>query len=81
LADPKVKLVGLDGDSLIDVLSSGSRLMCWFNDPDPRRAWQRTTVSNGTAAAVDLADPRVRLADMTGDGLADIVLVHSGNLT
>src|SRR5207248_7043701 len=52
-----------------------------FNDPDPRRAWQRTAVSNGSAPGVDLADPRVRLADMTGDGLHDIVLVRSGNIT
>jgi RHS repeat-associated protein len=80
LADPNVKLIDLDGDGLTDVLRSGTRLECWFNDPDPRLAWQRTTVSNGTGPAVDLADPRVRLADMTGDGLHDIVLLRNGNI-
>jgi YD repeat-containing protein len=80
LADPNVKLIDLDGDGLTDVLRSGTRLECWFNDPDPRLAWQRTTVSDGTGPAVDLADPRVRLADMTGDGLHDIVLLRNGNI-
>ena len=80
LADPNVKLIDLDGDGLTDVLRSGTRLECWFNDPDPRLAWQRTAVGNGTGPAVDLADPRVRLADMTGDGLHDIVLLRNGNI-
>jgi RHS repeat-associated protein len=81
LADPGVKLVDLDGDGLTDVLRSGTRLECWFNDPDPRRAWERTARGDGTSPDVDLADPRVRLADMTGDGLHDIVIVRSGNVT
>ena len=80
LDDPRVKLVDLDGDGLTDVLRSGSPLECWFNDADPRRAWQRTAVTNGPAAGIDLADPHVRLADMTGDGLQDIVLLRSGNI-
>ena len=80
LDDPHVKLVDLDGDGLTDVLRSGSALECWFNDADPRRAWRRTAVTNGPAPGIDLADPRVRLADMTGDGLQDIVLLRSGNI-
>ncbi len=80
LDDPSVKLVDLDGDGLTDVLRSGSRLECWFNDADPRRAWQRTATVDGAAPDVDLADPHIRLADMTGDGLHDIVLVRSGNI-
>jgi YD repeat-containing protein len=80
LDDPRVKLVDLDGDGLTDVIRSGSSLQCWFNDADPRRAWQRTAVTNGPAAGIDLADPHIRLADMTGDGLQDIVLLRSGNI-
>jgi RHS repeat-associated protein len=80
LADPNVKLIDLDGDGLTDVLRSGTRLECWFNDPDPRRAWQRTAQGDGTGPQVDLGDPRVRLADMTGDGLQDIVLLRNGNI-
>ncbi|GIH15168.1 hypothetical protein Raf01_33400 [Rugosimonospora africana] len=80
LADPSVKLVDLDGDGLTDVLSSGTRLSTWFNDPDPRLAWRRTAVVSPPGPAVDLADPRVRLADMTGDGLTDLVLMQSGSI-
>ena len=29
---------------------------------------------------MDLTDPRVRLADMTGDGLHDLVLLRNGNI-
>jgi RHS repeat-associated protein len=80
LADANVKLIDLDGDGLTDVLRSGTRLQAWFNDPDPRMAWQRTAVTTGTGPQVDLADPRVRVADMTGDGLQDLVLLQNGNI-
>ncbi|GAA3249594.1 SpvB/TcaC N-terminal domain-containing protein [Dactylosporangium siamense] len=80
LSDPNVRLVDLDGDGLTDVLRSGTRLEAWFNDRDPALAWQRTTSSAGPAAELDLADPRVRLADMTGDGLSDLVLLRSGSI-
>ncbi len=79
LADPAVRLIDLDGDGLTDVLRSGARLECWFNDRDPDRAWRRQVLVNGPN--VDLADPHVRLADMTGDGLQDIVLLRSGNIS
>ena len=75
-----VTLVDLDGDGLTDVLSTGSRPVCWFNDADPRRAWQRQVDAVGLPAGLDLADPRVRLADMTGDGLQDLVLVRDGSI-
>jgi RHS repeat-associated protein len=80
LDDPGVKLLDVDGDGLTDVVRSGSRLECWFNDADPREAWRRTATVHGPAPDVDLADPHIRLADMTGDGLQDIVLVRSGNI-
>ncbi|MFG1809550.1 SpvB/TcaC N-terminal domain-containing protein [Streptomyces sp. NPDC049040] len=81
LADPQVRLIDLDGDGLTDVLRSGSRLECWFNDRDPRKAWQRRATGSGPLPQVDLADPGVRLADMTGDGLQDLVLVRNGNIS
>ncbi len=81
LGDPSVRLVDLDGDGLTDVIRSGARLECFFNDPDPRRAWQRTVSTNGDGPDVDFADPRVHLADMTGDGLQDIVMLRNGNIT
>jgi RHS repeat-associated protein len=78
LADPHVRLVDLDGDGFTDVLRSGDRLECWFNDPDPGLAWRRNAMTEPPVAGLDLADPRVRFADMTGDGLQDLVLVENG---
>ena len=84
LEDPNVKLIDLDGDGLTDVLRSGSRLECFFNDADPARAWQRTAFLPKSALEsspdINLSDPRIRFADMTGDGLQDLVQVQSGSL-
>jgi RHS repeat-associated protein len=79
--DPAVRLVDLTGDGLTDVLRSGSRLTAWFNDRDPDRAWAGIASRNRSGPPVDLTDPRIRLADMTGDGLQDLVLLRSGNVT
>jgi RHS repeat-associated protein len=78
--DPATRLMDLTGDGLTDVLHSGSRLLAVFNDRDPHRAWSATVASNGAGPQVDLADPRIRTADMTGDGLQDLVLLRNGNI-
>lgn len=84
LDDPEVRLVDLDGDGRTDILRTGSRLECYFNDPDPALAWQRTHFAQRQSLEafpdVNFSDPRVRLADMTGDGLQDVVLIHDGNV-
>jgi RHS repeat-associated protein len=84
LDDPEVKLVDLDGDGYTDILRSGSRLEAFFNDPDTTVAWRRTRFAErqrlDAFPNVNFADPRVRLADMTGDGLQDVVLIHDGNV-
>ena len=70
LADPAVRLVDLDGDGLTDVLRSGTRAArAGSTTPTRDRAWQRNAPATGARPDLDLADPRVRLADMTGDGL------------
>ncbi len=79
--DPQVRAVDLDGDGISDVIRSGSRLECFFNHPDPDKAWRRTRYVQRRGLSefpdVDFADPRVKWADMTGDGLQDIVYVHA----
>jgi RHS repeat-associated protein len=82
LQDPEVHLVDLDGDGVTDAVRSGTRLECYFNDP--QEGWNGTRhVERGALHAfpnVSFSDPRVRWADMTGDGLQDILLVHDGNI-
>lgn len=90
LKDPNVRLVDLDGDGVVDVLSTQPhhflyiRNMCrdgrvGFDDPVavPRK--------HDAALFPDVffgaPEGRVRLADMTGDGSQDIVEVHSRRIS
>lgn len=82
LEDPEVKLVDLDGDGVTDAIRSGSRLECFFNDP--KAGWKGARwVERQTLELfpnVNLFDPRVTWADITGDALQDIALVYDGNV-
>jgi RHS repeat-associated protein len=84
LDSPDVRLVDLTGDGYTDILRAGSRMECFFNDPDPAKAWRHPRFVPRRPLAefpdVNFTDPRVRLADMTGDGMQDIVLLHDGNV-
>src|SRR5205823_309565 len=84
LEDPETRLVDLDGDGVTDVIRSGTRLECFFNDRDRHKAWSETRSIERHGLDdfpnVSFSDPRVRWADMTGDGLQDIVLMYDGNV-
>ncbi|MDX2032572.1 MAG: SpvB/TcaC N-terminal domain-containing protein [Blastocatellia bacterium] len=77
-----VQLVDLTGDGVTDAIRSADRLECYFNDP--REGWGETRWVERRALPdfpnVNFSDSRVRWADMSGDGLQDIVLVHDGNI-
>ena len=82
LQDTQVKLIDLNGDGITDAIRSGSRFELFYNDPD--NGWSETQqiprkdlkyIPN-----VNFADQRVKWADMSGDGLTDIVLLHDGNI-
>ena len=83
-ADPEVELVDLTGSGVTDVLRTGTRLECYFNDRgdgfSPRRVRRVARRTRAAFPDVSFSDPRVHLADMNGDGLRDVVLVHDGNL-
>lgn len=84
LDDPEVRLIDLDGDGITDVLRSGTRFECFFNDrADGFRSGNTRSVERQSLEFfpnVSFSDSRVKLADMTGDGLQDIVLVHDGHV-
>ncbi|MDN3249777.1 MULTISPECIES: SpvB/TcaC N-terminal domain-containing protein [unclassified Streptomyces] len=83
LSDPHVRLIDLDGDGVTDAIRSGTRLECFFQDRD--KGWNEVLSVERSSLDhfpdVDLADPRVRWADMTGDGVQDIVLFQDGNVS
>jgi RHS repeat-associated protein len=82
LEDPEVQLVDLDGDGVTDAVRSGTRLECFFNDP--KNGWTGTRwVDRGPLEEfpdVNFSDARVRWADLSGDGLRDVVLIHDGEV-
>jgi RHS repeat-associated protein len=80
LKDPEVQFVDLDGDGVTDAIRSGTSLECYFNDSE--LGWNSTSRIPRKRLSefpnVDFSDQRVKWADMTGDGLQDIVLVYDG---
>lgn len=84
LEDPEVRLLDLTGDGVTDVLRSGSSFECYFNDPVQGFTPERTArIPRGRPQDfpdVSFSDLRVKLADLNGDHLLDIALVHQGRV-
>jgi RHS repeat-associated protein len=82
LDGPDVRLVDLDGDGVTDALRTGPQFELYYNNPDT--GWAdlelRERIDSDTFPNVSFEDPRVKLGDMTGDGLQDILLIHSGRI-
>ncbi len=79
--DPEVKLLDLNGDGVTDAMRSGARFECFFNDAEKgwHDALQMARKPLEDFPNVNFSDPRVRLADMSGDGMQDIVLISDRN--
>jgi virulence plasmid B protein/glycosyltransferase TcdB-like subunit of Tc toxin len=79
---PDVRLLDLDGDGVTDALRTGPQFELYYNDPDD--GWSdvelRARIDSDTFPNVSFEDPRVKLGDMTGDGLQDILLVRNGRV-
>lgn len=86
LSEPNVRLVDLTGDGLTDVLMTRDHHFLWWEcrGEDGYAAPQTIERVHDLDAFPDVFfdDPagRVRLADMSGDGLKDIVLIHNGRV-
>ena len=86
--DPDLRMVDLDGDGLADVLIIGDDAFTWYPSlgldgfGDGRRAFSADPWSEERGPRVMLADPEqtVYLADMSGDGLSDLVRVRNSEV-
>jgi RHS repeat-associated protein len=80
--DPELRLLDLDGDGITDALRTGTQFELYYHDRE--LGWttmeQRTREEFDRFPDVQFSDPRVKLADMTGDGLQDIVMVSGGSV-
>jgi hypothetical protein len=82
LEDPEVRLIDLTGDGVTDVIRSGTRFECFFNDP--KKGWHETRRVERRALEnfpnINFSDRRVKWRDMSGDGLQDIVVIYDGSV-
>jgi RHS repeat-associated protein len=81
-AERGLRLADADSDGLIDALLSQRRAFVWWRN-EGRDGWSAPALvpkSSDDVLSVDLADPDVHLADMTGDGSPDLVRVRSGSV-
>jgi RHS repeat-associated protein len=80
--DPEVKLIDLDGDGVTDVLRNGKRFECFYNHP--QKGFYKTGMVDkkqlGDFPDVSFADTRIKTAEMSGDGLQDLVYIHNGTV-
>jgi hypothetical protein len=86
LSDPNVRLLDLTGDGLSDVLTTRDHHFLWFEClgeegyAEPQFVERVRDLDKFPDVYFNDPSGRVRLADMTGDGLNDIVLVHNGRV-
>uniref|UniRef100_UPI0025E82ECE SpvB/TcaC N-terminal domain-containing protein n=1 Tax=Sulfurovum sp. TaxID=1969726 RepID=UPI0025E82ECE len=86
LNDPNVRLVDLTGDGRSDVLMTRDNIFLWFEClgeegyAPPRAVTREHDLDDFPDVYFNDPSGRVRIADMTGDGLNDIVLLHNGRV-
>src|SRR5262249_37542397 len=82
--DRNTRMVDLTGDGRADALLTDDRQFLWFECQGETGFARPRSIARihdlDQFPDVFFEDPRVRLADMNGDGLNDIVLLHNGRI-
>ncbi len=81
-SDPSLRLLDVDGDGLVDAILGTPRAFVWWRNQG-RDGWSQPVLvpkRSEDLISLDLSGADVHIADMTGDGLADIVRVRSGRV-
>ncbi|MGH9753406.1 MAG: SpvB/TcaC N-terminal domain-containing protein [Blastocatellia bacterium] len=82
--DRNSRMVDLTGDGRADALLTDDRQFLWFECRGEKGFARPRSIARihdlDQFPDVFFEDPRVRLADMNGDGLNDIVLLHNGRI-
>jgi RHS repeat-associated protein len=84
--DPNLRFVDIDGDGLADILVSEDEVMSWYpswgqSGFGPRQ-YARKPIEEEQGPALVFNDPSqsIFVADMSGDGLTDIVRIRNGEV-
>ena len=84
--DPNLRMVDLDGDGHADVLLTQDEVLTWYpsmaRDGYGPSQWVRKPFDENEGPALVFADgtQSLYLADMSGDGLSDLVRVRNGEI-
>ncbi|WP_438017764.1 SpvB/TcaC N-terminal domain-containing protein [Sorangium sp. So ce315] len=84
--DPNLRFIDLDGDGLADLLITEDHAFVWYRSKAKQGFGEAQRVfypdDDERGPAVVFADPEqsIQLADMSGDGLVDIVRVRNGEV-
>lgn len=86
LRDPNVRMLDLNGDGKAEIVLTEEHAFCWWESKgregygQPERSFKAFDEESGPAIVFSDKEQRIFLADMSGDGLTDIVRIRNGEV-